>query len=215
MTQNVNAEHGLGRRAFMARTVAATAAVAFGTGLLGSSAAWASSVKPVGGVGVRSCKRPGGSSARVRVSPSDSAGRVSIAVAEAGEQSFDVDKAALQMAVNAEAAANRRTNPASDPAARVAVITFAPGLRVTAPGGQTALAGRPGTFVLTSGTQTFVIGQMAAGAVISASVETMDLADLERGIKDQGIKACGRCGVTGRMIPDPSGPVSAPAASRL
>lgn len=77
------------------------------------------------------------------------------------------------MAVNAEAAANRRTNPASDPASRVAVITFAPGLIVTAPGGQTAIPGRPGAFLLTSATQTFLIGQMAAGAVISATVETL------------------------------------------
>jgi len=162
------------------------------------------------GVGVRLCKRPGGSSARVRAVASDGAGRFSVTVAEAGDQSVDIDKAALQMAVNAQGTAN----PAGA-AQRLVVVRFAPGLRVSGPNGQSAVPGNPGTFILSSGTQTFMVSTMAAGSVIAGTIETLDLGDLfpgaaAKGIKDQAVKGCGNCGVTGRMMAEPMTPMVVP-----
>ena len=61
-------------------------------------------------------------------------------------------------------------------------------------------------FILSADNQTFIVSNMAAGAVISGSIETVDAGDLfpgatAKGIKDPGVKGCGNCGVTGRMIP--------------
>ena len=199
--------HSLNRRSLLqlAAALPLAGAALYGTGLIGAGAALAATNKPVGGVGVRLCKRPGGSSARVRAVASDPAGRFSVTVAEAGNQSVDIDKAALQMAVNADASANR-----SGAADRIVIVRFAPGPRVTGPAGQTAVPGKPGVFILSSGNQTFVVSNVAAGTVISGSIETVDAADLfpaatARGIKDVGVKSCNGCGMTGRMIPGTDG----------
>jgi len=137
-----------------------------------------------------------------------------VTVAEAGNQSVDIDKAALQMAVNADASANR-----SGAADRIVIVRFAPGPRVTGPTGQTAVPGKPGVFILSSGNQTFIVSNVAAGTVISGSIETVDAADLfpaatARGIKDNGVKSCSGCGMTGRMIPGTDGgPGAGPRAN--
>jgi hypothetical protein len=204
--------HNLNRRSLLQLAAALPLAgvALYGTGLIGAGAALAQS-KPIVGVGVKCCKRPGGGSARVRAVASDGAGRFSLTVSEAGDQSVDIDKAALQMAVNGEAAANR-----SGVADRIVIVRFAPGLRVSGPSGQTAVPGKPGTFILSSGTQTFVVTNMAAGAVIAGTVETLDVGDLfpgmtAKGIKDKGVSSCGSCGVTGRMMSDPgTGPGGGP-----
>ncbi len=202
----MNTSHSLNRRSLLqlAAALPLAGAALYGTGLIGAGAALAATNKPVGGVGVRLCKRPGGN-ARVRAVASDAGGRFSLTVAEAGDQSVDIDKAALQMAVNADASANR-----SGAADRIVIVRFAPGPRVTGPGGQTAVPGQPGVFILSSGTQTFVVSNVAAGTVISGSIETVDAADLfpvatARGIKDPGVRSCGSCGLTGRMIPGTDG----------
>ena len=195
----------------MAAALPLAGAALYGTGLIGAGAALAATNKPVPGVGVKICKNPGGSSKRVRAVASDGAGRFSVTVAEAGNQSIDIDKAALQMAVNAQAAAQ----PAGA-ADRIVVVSFARGLRVTGPSGQTAVPGHPGTFILSSGTQTFIVANMAAGSVIAGTVETVGLGDLfpgmtARGIKDQGVKPCGSCGMTsGRMMAEPMAPMVVP-----
>ena len=203
----MTASHRLNRRSLlqMAAAVPLAGAALYGTGLIGAGAALAATNKPVVGVGVKICKNPGGSSARVRAVASDPAGRFSVSVAEAGNQSVDIDKAALQMAVNAQASAIR-----SGAADRIVIVRFAPGPRVTGPNGQTAVPGKPGVFILSSGNQTFVVSNVAAGAVISGSIETVDAADLfpaatAKGIKDNGVKSCGSCGITGRMIPGADG----------
>ena len=205
--------HSLNRRSLlqMAAALPLAGAALYGTGLIGAGAALAATNKPVPGIGVRISKNPGGSSARVRAVVSDPAGRFSVTVAEAGEQSVDIDKAALQMAVNADASASR-----SGAADRIVIVRFAPGPRVTGPGGQTAVPGKPGVFILSSGNQTFVVANVAAGTVISGSIETVDAADLfpaatARGIRDNGVKSCSGCGMTGRMIPRTDGePVAGP-----
>ena len=204
--------HSLNRRSLLqlAAALPLAGAALYGTGLIGAGAALAATNKPVPGVGIKCCKRPGGSSARVRAVASDGAGRFSMTVAEAGNQSVDIDKAALQMAVNAQAAAS----PAGA-ADRLVVVSFARGLRVTGPGGQSAVPGHPGTFILSSGTQTFIVANMAAGSVISGTVETVDVGDLfpgatARGIKDVGVKSCNGCGMTGRMMAEPMTPMVVP-----
>jgi hypothetical protein len=206
MTTSLN----LNRRSLlqMAAALPLAGAALYGTGLIGAGALLAATNKPVPGVGVRICKNPGGSSARVRAVASDAGGRFSVTVAEAGNQSVDIDKAALQMAVNTEA---HIYGPGTT-AERLVVVRFAPRLRVSGPSGQTAVPGHPGTFILSSGTQTFTVANMAAGSVIAGTIETLDLGDLlpgmtARGIKDPGVKLCGPCGMTGRMIPGtPGGP---------
>jgi hypothetical protein len=144
----------------------------------------------------------------VRAVASDGAGRFSVTVAEAGDQSVDIDKAALQMAVNAQGMAQ----PAGA-AERLVVVRFARGLRVTGPSGQTAVPGHPDTFILSSGNQTFIVSNMAAGSVIAGTIETLDLGDLfpgaaARGIKDPGVRSCGPCGLTGRMMAEPMTPMA-------
>ena len=204
--------HSLNRRSLLqlAAALPLAGAALYGGGLIGAGAALAATNKPVGGVGIRACKRPGGSSARVRAVASDAAGRFSVTVAEAGEQSVDIDKAALQMAVNAQGTAH----PAGA-AERVVTVRFAPGLRVTGPSGQTAVPGHPGTFILSSGNQTFIVSNMAAGSVIAGTIETLDVGDLfpgaaARGIKDAAIKSCNGCGMTGRMMAEPMSPMVVP-----
>ena len=191
----------------MAAALSLASTALYGGGVIGADEAMAATNKPVGGVGVRVCKNPGGSSARVRAVASDSAGRFSVTVADAGDQSIDIDKAALQMAVNGQAA----TSPAGA-AERMVVIRFAPGLRVSGPNGQSAVPGKPGVFILSSGTQTFIVANMAAGAGITGTIETLDLGDLlpgatARGIKDPAVKGCGSCGLTGRMMAEPTSPI--------
>ena len=115
----------------------AGAASAYAAGLIGVGTAFAQQAKPVAGVGVRSCKccRPG-SSKRVRTMPSDTAGQFSLTVSEAGDQDLDLDKAALQMAFDAQV----RAAPGQPP--RVATVRFARGLNVSGPNGQAAVPGR-------------------------------------------------------------------------
>ena len=208
--------HSLNRRSLLQLAAALPLAgvALYGTGLIGAGAALAATNKPVPGIGIRACKRPGGSSARVRAVASDAAGRFSVTVAEAGEQSVDIDKAALQMAVNAQG-----TGKPAGAAERLVVVRFARGLRVSGPNGQTAVPGQPNTFILSSGTQTFIVSNVAAGTVISGSIETVDAADLfpaatARGIRDNGVKSCSGCGMTGRMIPRTDGePGAGPRAN--
>ena len=183
-------------------------AALYGAGLIGASAVLASTVKAIPGIGIRVKKDPGGPKSRVRAVASDGAGRFSVTVAEAGNQSVDIDKAALQMAVNAQGA----TTPAGA-AERVVTVRFAPGLRVSGPSGQTAVPGHPGTFILSSGNQTFIVSNMAAGSVIAGTIETLDVGDLfpgaaARGIKDAAIKSCNGCGMTGRMMAEPMSPMT-------
>lgn len=188
----------------MAAVLSLASTALYGGAVIGADEAMAATNKPVGGVGVRLCKRPGGPTTRVRAVASDSAGRFSVTVADAGNQSVDIDKAALQMAVNGQAT----TSPAGA-AERMVVIRFAPGLRVSGPNGQSAVPGKPGVFILSSGTQTFIVANMAAGAGITGTIETLDLGDLfpgaaARGIKDVGVKSCNGCGMTGRMMAEPA-----------
>ena len=198
--------HSLNRRSLLqlAAALPLAGAALYGTGLIGAGAALAAT-KAIAGIGIRIRKNPGGPTSRVRAVASDPAGRFSVTVAEAGNQSVDIDKAALQMAVNADASASR-----SGAADRIVIVRFAPGPRVTGPGGQTAVPGKPGVFILSSGNQTFIVANVAAGTVISGTIETVDAADLfpaatAKGIKDQAVKGCGNCGVTGRMIPRTDG----------
>ncbi|MGB7654348.1 MAG: hypothetical protein WBL74_02595 [Novosphingobium sp.] len=202
--------HGFNRRSLlqMAAALPLAGAALYGTGLIGAGAALAST-KQIPGIGIRVKKSPGGPTSRVRAVASDGAGRFSVTVAEAGNQSVDIDKAALQMAVNAQA---HIYGPGTT-AERLVVVSFARGLRVTGPGGQSAVPGHPGTFILSSGTQTFIVSNMAAGSVIAGTVETVDLGDLfpgaaAKGIKDQGVKTCGSCGLTGRMVAEPMTPMA-------
>ena len=194
----------------MAAALPLAGAALYGTGLIGAGALLAATNKPVGGIGIKVCKNPGGSSARVRAVASDGAGRFSMTVAEAGDQSVDIDKAALQMAVNAQG----RASPAGA-AERLVVVSFARGLRVSGPNGQNAVPGHPGTFILSSANQTFIVSNMAAGSVIAGTIETLDVGDLfpgaaTRGIKDAAIKSCNGCGMTGRMMAEPMSPMVVP-----
>ncbi len=201
----MNANTDISRRKSLTLALTAgTAAILYSSGLIGVGAVHAGQ-KAIPGIGIRIRKNPGGNT-RMRAVASDGAGRFSVTVSDAGDQSVDIDKAALQLAVNADAAANR-----AGAAERLVIVRFAPGLRVTGPGGQAAIAGQPGTFVLSPGNQTFMVKGVAAGTVISGVIETADFADLfpgtsSKGIKDQGVKGCGNCGVTGgRMISNPDG----------
>ena len=196
-----NTNTTMNRRQSLALVLGAGAAsLVYGGGMIGAGVAQAATNKPVAGVGIKICKNPGGSSKRIRAVASDVSGRFSMAVMDAGDQDVDIDKAALQMTVNAGAAAGTESED------RIVIVRFAPRLRVTGPSGQTAVPGQPGTFILTPGTQTFVVAGMAAGAAVSGSIETVDAGDLfpgltARGIKDVGVKSCNGCGMTGRMIP--------------
>ena len=191
----------INRRQSLALALGAGAAsLVYGSGIIGAGVAQAATNKPVGGVGIKCCKRPGGGSKRVRAVASDVSGRFSMTVMDAGDQDVDIDKAALQMVVNAGATAGRENED------RIVIVRFAPRLRVTGPSGQTAVPGQPSTFILTPGTQTFVVVGMAAGSTVSGSIETVDAADLfpgltAKGIKDPAVKGCGSCGITGRMVP--------------
>ena len=49
---------------------------------------------------------------------------------------------------------------------------------MTAPNGQQAVSGHPGVFILTTSSQTFIVSNVAQGAVISATIETVDVSDL-------------------------------------
>ena len=153
----------------------AGAASAYAAGLIGAGTAFAQQNKPVGGVGVRCCKRPGGSSKRVRTMPSDTAGQFSLTVSEAGDQDLDLDKAALQMAFDAQV----RAAPGQPP--RIATVHFARGLNVSGPNGQAAVPGMANVFILSPAAQTFIVRGMAAGSVISGVIETVDLSSLNIG----------------------------------
>ena len=173
--------------------VAAGATLLFTTGVIGVSAAHAATNKPVVGVGVRCCKRPNGNRRIVPI-PTDSVGRIVYTASEAGDYDVEVDRAGLQRAVDAlaaseaaeaaTAAATQRRMPGAaaavqaNPAQRLVIIRFAPGAQVTAPNGQQAVSGHPGVFILTTSSQTFIVNNVAQGAVISASIETVDASDL-------------------------------------
>lgn len=177
--------------------VAGGGALLFTTGLIGVSAAAAATNKPVGGVGVRLCRRPPLPNSRIIPTPTDAAGRLVYTAAEAGDYDVEVVRPDLQRAVNAlaaqemvEATAAAATQrgmviqgplamaPAIVAAERIVIVRFAAGLRVTAPNGQVAVAGNPGVFILSAGPQIFIVNGMAAGGTISASIETVDVSDL-------------------------------------
>ncbi|WP_310533897.1 hypothetical protein [Novosphingobium sp.] len=184
--------HSLNRRTLlqMAAALSLASTALYGGGVIGAGEAMAST-KQIAGIGIRVRKNPGGPTSRVRAVASDGAGRFSVTVADTGNQSVDIDKAALQMAVNGQAA----TSPAGA-AERMVVVRFAPGLRVSGPNGQSAVQGKPGVFILSSGTQTFVVAGMAAGSVISGVIETADAGDLFPGAAQGGVASTNRNGDT-------------------
>ncbi len=182
---------GATRRGVLSGAVGVTALL-FTTGLIGISAAAAATNKPVVGVGIRACKRPGGNR-RIAPIPTDAAGRFIYTASEAGNYDVEIIGADLQRGVNAIAAqeqaeatataATQRRLPGAAVAVptvqpfRLVVIRFAPGTRVTAPNGQVAVTGHPNTFVVNVAPQTFSVA-VPQGGSISATVETLDLTDL-------------------------------------
>ena len=110
-------------------------------GLSWAGGAMAGSVRPVIGVGVRCCKRPGGSSARCATATTDRKGAFTFTALEAGE--YDV----------------------------------------------TVGNGTP--MQMTVGKDGFMKGVLQSdGKAGNVQFEN------ERGIKDQGVKSCGKCGLT-------------------
>jgi hypothetical protein len=110
--------------------------------------------KPIGGVGIRCCKRPGGSTARCKASKSGNDGGFQLSDLEAGE--YDVMADGVKPAI----------------------------FKVGADGKLSGVV-RTGGVVQTSG---------GAGPVNA----------VDKGIKDNGLKACGKCGLTAGKVAVPS-----------
>jgi hypothetical protein len=233
-------EHmGIGRlsRRGMLGMVAGGGALLFTTGLIGVSAAQAAT-KAIPGVEIRVHQLPNPDR---RIIPArwirlpDYAGRIAVTASDAGAYEVEVARPDLQRAVNAlaaqeqaEAVANAATQrrvpgaavaPPADPSRRLVIIRFSPGLSVTAPNGQVAVAGNPGVYLLSAGPQVFIVNNVAQGAEIAATIQTVDISDLvpavdiaaatagmaaQRGRGDIGAVLFGaNSGYAGRMVPNP------------
>lgn len=152
--------------------VAAQAApwLGLGVGLVISADAMAATNKPVVGVGIRLCKRPGGCSARTLSAKSGSDGSFSLSGLEPGE--YDV----------------------------------------TPDGGKTMLFkvgadGKLSGIVQEDGGVRSVV-KPKAGAPNQAAPGSVD-----RGIKDNGVKSCNGCGITGKVAaPAPGATETKPTA---
>ena len=84
-------------------SISSTAAfVSMVAGLVVEDVAFAATNKPVAGVGIKVCKRPGGGSARTKATTSDANGNFSFTGLEAGNYEVTVGNGAVQMFIVGE-----------------------------------------------------------------------------------------------------------------
>lgn len=180
-----------------------TMGVVVGTAVLSLGTPAAAATKAIPGVGIRIKKSPGGTTSRAAPPTTSRNGAFSVRVTDSGDYSVILDGNQIEGAANGLVA----RDPTFRAADAAVLVTFAPGLVVRATNGQAPIL--PNVFVVSNLAQEFLVTAPRGGITIAGilSMEDFTLAPGEtaKGIKDPGVKSCGSCGMTGRMIPNPLG----------